>query len=147
MEGNRIETNTINNATWQAVLPNNKHGWFCLQCSMYMKLYPISHDLPPTHWHCGTCKKNVRMSERNAVFDTTIQIAKEKCDLKTLEYSKDDRTWTIVSSEFIGDSRISSKRKPIKKTEREHIIDTIREAIMEELHISFEDFQQFFNTE
>jgi len=143
----RPQYRSIPNAKWQAVLPNNKHGWYCIQCGLYMKLYPISHDLPPTHWHCGTCKKNVTMSERDATFDTTLQIAKDKCDLKTLEYSKQDRTWTILSSEFLGDSRISATRRPIRKTEREHIIDTIQQAIQEELHISFESFQEYFNTE
>ncbi|HYT46317.1 MAG TPA: hypothetical protein VEP90_28565, partial [Methylomirabilota bacterium] len=58
-----------------------------------------------------------------------------------------DRTWTILSSEFLGDSRISATRRPIRKTEREHIIDTIQQAIQEELHISFESFQEYFNTE
>ena len=49
----------------------------------------VSHDLPPTHWHCNNCRKTISMSERNAVFDATLKVAKEKCDLKTLEYNKE----------------------------------------------------------
>jgi hypothetical protein len=53
----------------------------------------VSLDLPPTHWYRGTCKKNVTMSERDATFDATLQIARDKCDLKTLEYNKEYRTF------------------------------------------------------
>jgi hypothetical protein len=146
-DGNRIETNSVGNATWQAVLPQNKKGWYCLQCGIFMKAYPISHDLPFSHYSCSTCKKNITVTERNEVFDTTVKLAKEKCDLKTLEYNKDDRSWKIESSLFIGDSRIGARRKPIGPTERQEIIGKVQEVLQEELHISFENFQEFFSTE
>jgi len=140
------EPGGVRNLTIEYLKPQSgKHGWHCTQCGIYMKAYPISHDLEFTHWSCLNCKKNITKSERDATFDATLQIAKDKCDLKICEYNKEDRTWTILSNEFIGDSRISSKRRPIKKSEREHIIDTIQEAIQEELHISFESFQEYFN--
>ena len=96
---------------------------------------------------CLNCKKIITKSERDELSDATLKVAKEKCDLKTLEYNKEDRSWTILSNEFIGDSRISSRRRPIKQTEKQDIIGKIQFAIQDELHISFESFQEYFNTE
>jgi hypothetical protein len=112
-----------------------------------MKLYPISHDLPPTHYSCHNCKKNITIKERDEAFEACIKLAKEEFELKTLEYSKEDRIWKIESAIFVGDSRIGAKRRQIGQTEREEIIDKIQDALEDALHISFENFGEFLNTE
>jgi hypothetical protein len=143
-DGTWIEERAIGVALWPQI---QKHNWFCSQCGIYMKLYPISHDLEVTHWSCGTCKKVVTTTERDEAFEACIQLAKNEYDLKTLEYSKEQRYWTIISNLFIGDSRIGARRKPITPTERQEIMDKTQAALEDTLHISFENFQEFFNTE
>jgi len=85
------------------------------------------------------------MSERDEAFAAHVKIAKDRYDLKTLEYSKEG--WNIESSIFVGDNRIGAKRKVIKQTERDEIIDTLQDVISKELHVSFENWSTFWATE
>jgi hypothetical protein len=124
-----------------------RHNWFCSQCGIFMKAYPISHDLPFTHWSCTNCKKNITANERDESFNAHVKIAKERYDLKTLEYNKEDRSWNIESSIFVGDSRIGAKRKVIRPSELEQIVNEVQDMIEAQLHISFENWSEFWATD
>jgi hypothetical protein len=67
--------------------------------------------------------------------------------LKSLEvYTKTGVIGPLTSNLWIGDSRLSSKRKEIGSAERRRILDDLADRIMSDLNISFENFEELFNT-
>jgi hypothetical protein len=56
--------------------------------------------------HYQIHKKNITISQRDETFEACIKLAKERYELKTLEYSKDERYWKIECALFVGSSRI-----------------------------------------
>lgn len=130
----------IANATWK---PIPKHGWYCEKCSMYMKLLPINKDIPASHWECRC--RGISLLQRDKSFQINKEITQDLYLLRKLNYDKQNIHWDIESAQWSSpdESRINSQRRIIR--DMDLIISELKALIEEELEISFENFQDFFN--
>jgi hypothetical protein len=107
----------VKNLTFENMFKAPKPGgWLCSKCNgAKMYLHPISLDEPAQFWKCSKCERQITIEERNQVFEAIRQNVKDQYLLHVFDY---DKGWEIKSSEWIGESRIGAKRKPITPSER-----------------------------
>jgi hypothetical protein len=142
-DGDWIETPKINNLVF---LPeNNGHSIYCTICGRYTRVLPTNKDLPVLGHQCGC--RCIPYYALLACYNKNRQLIIQSNHLKTLEIdTKSGVVTALISNLWIGDSRLSSKRREIGSTQRREIINDLADRIMAELNISFEDFPQYFNT-
>jgi hypothetical protein len=141
-EGNIIEQPYIVNAIFQEAY---KHGLFCNQaCQKYMQLLPVSRDQKAHSWQCAC--KCITIENLNVVFDRFVEDFKEIYSLHKLDWDSKDRSFDIESAVWISpnQSRVNAKRKVIHETERHEILANLQNAVSEELGISFELWEEYF---
>jgi hypothetical protein len=133
-----IETGSdVINALWPETY---QRGIFCCTCQKYMLLKPVSLDYKATHWE-DNCKC-ISIAAINQCFNNCRDNFINLYNLKTLSYQ--DGRFTIESAEFIGDSRINTHRRII--TERDEILDNLKQAVQDQLSIEFENWTEYFHT-
>jgi hypothetical protein len=118
----------------------DKHALLCQQCQKYMRLMPVSRDLEATHWECK-CKW-ITLKAIRECFDNCSNTFNELYRLNKFTYDIANRNFEIVSNEWIGESRINSRRKLISPTERDEILSDLKQAVEDSISVSFESWSE-----
>ena len=65
---------------FESFVPRPKaEGWTRMKQGVMlakMILLPVNKDIPATHWECTKCKRQITLSEREAVFADQLQLAR-----------------------------------------------------------------------
>jgi hypothetical protein len=138
----------VANLTFENISPKPKpQGWICLVkgCDgQKKKLLPVSQDIPPEYWQCTKCQRTITIVERDNIFEAIRQQVIDKYQLKTFEYDKEKDIWEIILSEWIGQSRIGSKRRQLTAGMRQELKDELLNNIEDTLSIHINSIKEYF---